>query len=115
MLDKLLYASYAIGKPIIKYGRKGFKLAKKTTPKSVKKFGRKSKKFLGKEYQEMKHFAKTNPEMFAGSVAIGGATGYGLKKSYQALTNKDKKKKTIFGKLPKSDPRYKIMKEKGWV
>ena len=91
MLDKLLYASYAIGKPIIKYGRKGFKLAKKTTPKSVKKFGRKSTKFVGKEYQELKHFAKTNPEMFAGSVVIGGATGYGLKKGYQAITNGKKK------------------------
>ena len=115
MIDKFVYASYAIGSPIIKYGKKGLRLIKKTTPKSVKKFSKKSTKFIGKEYQEMKHFAKTNPEMFAGSVVIGGATGYGLKKSYQALTNKDKKKKTIFGKLPKSDPRYKIMKEKGWV
>ncbi len=93
MIDKFVYASLAVGKPIIKYGKKGLRLIKRTTPKSVKKFGRKSKKFLGKEYQEMKHFAKTNPEMFAGSVVIGGATGYGLKKGYQALTNGKKKKK----------------------
>ena len=93
MIDKFAYASWAIGAPIIKYGKKGLKFLKRTTPKSVKKFGRKSKKFLGKEYQEMKHFAKTNPEMFAGSVAIGGATGYGLKKGYQAITNGKKKNK----------------------
>ena len=91
MIDKFVYASLAVGKPIIKYGKKGLRLIKRTTPKSVKKFGRKSKKFLGKEFKELKHFAKTNPEMFAGSVAIGGATGYGLKKSYQALTNGKKK------------------------
>ena len=91
MIDKFVYASYAIGSPIIKYGKKGLRLIKKTTPKSVKKFGRKSTKFVGKEFKELKHFAKTNPEMFAGSVAIGGATGYGLKKSYQALTNGKKK------------------------
>ena len=93
MIDKFAYASWAIGAPIIKYGKKGLKFIKRTTPKSVKKIGRKSTKFVGKEYQEMKHFAKTNPEMFAGSVAIGGATGYGLKKGYQALTNGKKKNK----------------------
>ena len=91
MIDKFVYASLAVGSPIIKYGKKGLKLIKRTTPKSVKKFGRKSKKFLGKEFTEMIHFAKTNPEMFAGSVAIGGATGYGLKKGYQAITNGKKK------------------------
>ena len=93
MIDKFVYASLAVGSPIIKYGKKGLRLIKRTTPKSVKKFGRKSKKFLGKEFTEMKHFAKTNPEMFAGSVAIGGVTGYGLKKGYQALTNGKKKNK----------------------
>ena len=93
MIDKFAYASYAIGKPIIKYGKKGLKLIKRTTPKSVKKFGRKSTKFVGKEFKELKHFAKTNPEMFAGSVAIGGATGYGLKKGYQAITNGKKNKR----------------------
>ena len=91
MIDKFVYATYAIGSPIIKYGKKGLRLIKKTTPKSVKKFGRKSTKFVGKEFKELKHFAKTNPEMFAGSVAIGGATGFGLKKGYQAITNGKKK------------------------
>ena len=91
MLDKLLYASWAVGAPIIKYGKKGLRLIKKTTPKPIKKFSRKSTKFIGKEFKELKHFAKTNPELFAGSVAIGGATGYGLKKGYQAITNGKKK------------------------
>ena len=40
----------------------------------------------------MKSFAKTHPEMFVGSAAIGAATGYGLKKGYQAVTRKNKKK-----------------------
>ena len=91
MLDKLLYASWAVGAPIIKYGKKGLRLIKRTTPKPVKKFSRKSTKFIGKEFKELKHFAKTSPELFAGSVAIGGATGYGLKKGYQAITNGKKK------------------------
>ena len=93
MIDKFAYASWAVGAPIIKYGKKGLKFIKRTTPKSVKKISRKSTKFVGKEFKEMKHFAKTNPEMFAGSVAIGGVTGYGLKKGYQALTNGKKKNK----------------------
>ena len=77
-------ASYAVGSPIIK----GAKWLSGKTPKSVSKFGKKSKKFFKTEYKEMKSFAKTHPEMFAGSVAIGGATGYGLKKGYQAVTRK---------------------------
>jgi len=93
MLDKFVYATYVVGKPIIKYGKKGLRLIKKTTPKSVKRFSKKSTKFVGKEFKELKHFAKTNPEMFAGSVVIGGVTGYGLKKGYQALTNGKKKNK----------------------
>ena len=41
MIDKFVYATYAIGSPIIKYGKKGLRLIKKTTPKSVKKFSKK--------------------------------------------------------------------------
>ena len=83
-------ASYAVGSPIIK----GAKWLGGKTPKSVGKFGNKSKRFLKKEYKEMKSFAKTHPEMFVGAAAIGGATGYGLKKGYQAATGKNKKKKS---------------------
>ena len=85
----LTYASSKVGTPIVK----GAKWIGGKTPKKVKKFATKSKKFIGKEYKEMKSFAKTNPELFVGSIALGGATGYGLKKGYQALTNGKKKNK----------------------
>jgi len=92
MIDKFVYASLAVGSPIIKYGKKGLRLIKRTTPKSVKKFSRKSKKFLGKEYQEMKHFAKTNPEMFAGGAAIGTGVGLGAGAIINTMRNGKKKK-----------------------
>jgi len=92
MIDKFVYASLAVGSPIIKYGKKGLRLIKRTTPKSVKKFSRKSKKFLGKEYQEMKHFAKTNPEMFAGGAAIGTGVGLGAGAIINVMRNGKKKK-----------------------
>ena len=62
MIDKFAYASWAVGAPIIKYGKKGLKFLKRTTPKSVKKIGRKSTKFVGKEFKEMKkiRFKKEN-------------------------------------------------------
>jgi len=84
-------ASLSVGTPIIK----GSKWIIGKTPKKIKKFGTKSKKFVGKEYKEMKSFAKDYPELFVGSVALGGATGYGLKKGYQAITNGKKKKKRV--------------------
>tara|TARA_Y100000296_G_scaffold40642_1_gene46927 strand:- start:20 stop:313 length:294 start_codon:yes stop_codon:yes gene_type:complete len=93
MIDKFVYASYAIGSPIIKYGKKGLRLIKKTTPKSVKKFGKKSTKFLGKEYQEMKHFAKTNPELFAGGATMGVGLGTGIGATINVMRNGKKKKK----------------------
>ena len=89
MLGGLTWASSKVGTPLVK----GAKWASGKTPKSVKKFGTKSKKFVGKEYKEMKSFAKEYPELFVGSVALGGATGYGLKKGYQAITNGKKKNK----------------------
>ena len=93
MINKFLLgamtASHEVGSPIIK----GAKWLRGKTPKSVGKFGKKSKNFLKQEYKEMKHFAKTNPEMFVGSAVIGGAAGYGIKKGYQAATGKNKKKK----------------------
>ena len=89
MLGGLTWASSKVGTPLVK----GAKWLGGKTPKGVTKFGKKSKKFIGKEYKEMKHFAKTNPELFVGSIALGGATGYGLKKGYQAITNGKKKNK----------------------
>ena len=50
-----------------------------------------------------KHIMKYKGEYTAGTV---GAGGVGL---YSAYKNNN------LGKLKKSDPRYKIMKEKGWV
>ena len=95
MLDKLLYASYAIGSPIIKYGKKGLRLIKKTTPKPIKKFSRKSTKFIGKEFKEMKHFAKTSPELFAGGAVIGTGVGLGAGAIINAMRNGKKKKNKI--------------------
>ncbi len=92
MIDKFVYASLAVGSPIIKYGKKGLKLIKRTTPKSVKKFGRKSTKFVGKEFKELKHFAKTNPEMFAGGAAIGTGVGLGAGAVINVMKNGKKKK-----------------------
>ena len=92
-LGGLTWASSKVGTPIVK----GARWASGKTPKSVKKFGTKSKKYLSKEYKEMKYFAKLNPELFAGSIAVGGASGlaagYGIKKGYQAITNGKRKKK----------------------
>ena len=93
MIDKFAYASWAIGAPIIKYGKKGLKFIKRTTPKSVKKIGRKSTKFVGKEYQEMKHFAKTNPELFAGGATMGVGLGTGIGATINVMRNGKKKKK----------------------
>jgi hypothetical protein len=93
MIDKFVYASYAIGSPIIKYGKKGLRLIKKTTPKSVKKFGKKSTKFVGKEFKEMKHFAKTNPELFAGGATMGVGLGTGIGATINVMRNGKKKKK----------------------
>ena len=93
MIDKFAYASWAVGAPIIKYGKKGLKFLKRTTPKSVKKIGTKSTKFVGKEFKEMKHFAKTNPEMFAGGGAIGTGVGLGAGAIINAMRNGKKKNK----------------------
>jgi hypothetical protein len=92
MIDKFVLASYAIGSPIIKYGKKGLRLIKKTTPKPIKKFSRKSTKFIGKEFKEMKHFAKTSPELFAGGATIGVGLGTGIGATINAMRNGKKKK-----------------------
>ena len=92
MIDKFVLASYAIGSPIIKYGKKGLRLIKRTTPKPIKKFSRKSTKFVGKEFKEMKHFAKTNPELFAGGATIGVGLGTGIGATINVMRNGKKKK-----------------------
>jgi len=92
MIDKALMgfmaASYGIGKPIVK----GLKFIKKKSPKSVKKFGRKTNKFVSKEITGMKNFAKETPEMFAGSVAIGAGSGLAIR-SFRKDKNNNKKRK----------------------
>ena len=93
MIDKFVYASLAVGSPIIKYGKKGLRLIKRTTPKPIKKFSRKSTKFVGKEFKEMKHFAKTSPELFAGGATIGVGLGTGMGAIINAMRNGKKKKK----------------------
>ena len=65
-LGGLTWASSKVGTPIVK----GARWASGKTPKSVKKFGTKSKKYLSKEYKEMKYFAKLNPELFSKFVFI---------------------------------------------
>ena len=90
MIDKALMgfmaASYGVGKPIVK----GLKFIKKKSPKSIKKFDKKTNKIIKNEFKEMKSFAKDTPEMFAGSIAIGAGTSYATKKTYQKITNKKK-------------------------
>jgi len=46
------------------------------------------------------------------TAAGAGVTGFGFAKTH---SGQEKKLKAYFRTLPKSDPRYKIMKEKGWV
>jgi len=92
MINKALMgfmiASHAVGKPIVK----GIKFATKNTPKSVKKFGKKSNKFIKKEIKGLKTYAKETPEMFAGSVAIGAGLGLGIR-SFRKDKNNNKKRK----------------------
>ena len=56
-----------------------------------------------------KHIKKHPLKYTAGAA---GVTGFGLAKSHSA---QEKRLKTYFGKLPKSDPRYKALKKKGFV
>ena len=46
------------------------------------------------------------------TVGAAGVTGFGLAKIH---SGQEKKLKTYFGTLPKSDPRYKALKKKGFV
>ena len=82
-LGGLTWASSKVGTPIVK----GAKWIGKKTPKKVKKY-------VGKEYKEMKYFAKLNPELFAGSFAVGGSAALGL-----MAIHKRKKKKEKEGRL----------------
>ena len=63
-------------------------------------------KFNTKAY---KHVTKHPVKYAAGASAVGG---FGLAKTH---SSQEKKLKTYFGKLPKSDPRYKALKKKGYV
>tara|TARA_R100001086_G_scaffold1053_1_gene602 strand:+ start:100 stop:345 length:246 start_codon:yes stop_codon:yes gene_type:complete len=56
-----------------------------------------------KELQVGKHVMKHKGKYTAGAVGLSGIGLYSASKSNN------------LGKLKKSDPRYKIMKEKGWV
>ena len=56
-----------------------------------------------------KHVTKHPVKYASGAAAVGG---FGLAKTH---SSQDKKLKTYFGKLPKSDPRYKSLKKKGYV
>ena len=56
-----------------------------------------------KELQVGKHVMKHKGKYIAGAVGLSGIGLYSASKSNN------------LGKLKKSDPRYKIMKEKGWV
>jgi len=95
---KILTGLTAVGTPAVKAGR----FIAKKTPKSVKKFGKTSKKFLKNEIKDMKAF----PEMYAGAVITGGALGLGASAAYKGLKKQ---------KLQKNDPRYKALKKKGYV
>ena len=89
----------AVGTPVIKAG----KFIAKKTPKSLKKFGKKSKQFAKSEWKEMKTF----PEMYAGAAVIGGGLGLGTSSAIKAMRNEKKKKyKTTKLKLGNYD--YKI-------
>ena len=56
-----------------------------------------------------KHIKRHPLKYTAGATAV---VAYGLHKEHDKIKPKLIK---AFSKLPKSDPRYKIMKEKGWV
>ena len=56
-----------------------------------------------------KHITKHPVKYGAGAAAVGG---FGLATAH---SSQDKKLKKYFGKLPKSDPRYKALKKKGFV
>jgi hypothetical protein len=56
-----------------------------------------------------KHVTKHPVKYAAGAAAVGG---FGLAKIH---SSQEKKLKTYFGKLPKSDPRYKSLKKKGYL
>jgi hypothetical protein len=92
MITKALYgmmvASHAVGTPIVK----GAKFLASKTPKGVKKFGKKAKKVIKTEYKEQKaYIVKKNPEMAAGSAAIGASLGLGIN-AFRKDKNKNKKK-----------------------
>jgi hypothetical protein len=91
MITKALYgmmvASHAVGTPIVK----GAKFLASKTPKGVKKFGKKAKKVIKTEYKEQKAYIKMNPEMAAGSAAIGASLGLGIN-AFRKDKNKNKKK-----------------------
>ena len=81
--------------------------------KAKKKLGNKIfdiKKTAGKiNTKAYKHVTKHPVKYAAGASAVGG---FGLAKTH---SSQEKKLKTYFGKLPKSDPRYKALKKKGYV
>ena len=56
-----------------------------------------------------KHVTKHPVKYASGAAAVGG---FGLAKTH---SSQEKKLKTYFGKLPKSDPRYKALKKKGYI
>ena len=56
-----------------------------------------------------KHVMKHKGKYTAGAA---GVTGFGFAKTH---SSQEKKLKTYFGKLPKSDPRYKALKKAGYV
>ena len=56
-----------------------------------------------------KHIKKHKLKYAAGAAAV---TGFGFAKTH---SKQEKKLKTYFGKLPKSDPRYKSLKKAGYV
>ena len=119
--------------PVIKWGKEvGPKVWSRTkeTSGKVKQYTTDafSKMHQSKQWQTA---SKSIGELKAKSISIGskvekhvkrhpikytaagaGVTGFGFAKTH---SGQEKKLKAYFGTLPKSDPRYKIMKEKGWV
>ena len=81
-------AMTAVGTPIVKGAKFASKKALGST-KNKRKFI-KAKKYISKESKEMKNFFKQYPELSAGAVTIGGATGYGIGKAIESRQNKKK-------------------------
>ena len=84
------------------YGKKHFA----TAVKAIKDLRGPIGKINTKAY---KHVTKHPVKYAAGASAVGG---FGLAKTH---SSQEKKLKTYFGKLPKSDPRYKALKKKGYI